>query len=114
MLRFFDRNSADQNRLTFCVSLADFFYDGVPFVFFVEVNFVLLVNTGNRKVCWNYNTVELVDLLELNSLCCGRTSHSRKLCVHSEEVLESDSSHCAVSLSDFYVLFGFDCLMQTV
>ena len=96
------------------MGLTDFFYDCVPFVFFVEVNFVLFVNTGNRKVCWNYNTVELVDLLELNSLCCGRTSHSRKLCVHSEEVLESYGSHCAVSLGDFYMLFGLDCLMQAV
>ena len=76
MLGFFDRDRTDQNRLTFRVRLADFLDDCVPFVAFVEIHFVLLVNAGNRKVRGNNNAVQFVNFLEFHRLGCRRTRHA--------------------------------------
>ena len=114
MFWFFNRNCADKNRLAFFVGGLDFFNDCIPLVFFVEINFVLLVYAGNRKVCWNCNNVEFVNLWKFNSFCLSCTCHTRELVVHAEEILEGDSCHSAVALGDFYVLFCLDCLVQTV
>ena len=114
MFWFFNRNCADKNRLSFCMSVCNFFADSIPFVFFVEVNFVLFVLTLNRAVCWNYNNIKLVNFIEFDSFCGSRTSHSWKFWIHAEKILEGNGSHCAVAVCNADVLFCFNSLMQTV
>ena len=57
---------------------------------------------------------EAVDLLELVSLCVGRTGHTGQLAVHAEEVLEGDRGDRLVLFADLHVFLGLDRLMQAV
>ena len=114
MLRLFNGNGTNQYRLSFLVAFLDFLYYGIPFVRFVQVYLVVFILAGYRLVCRNCNYIELVNLVELNCFCCGRTSHAGKLCVHAEKVLECDCCKSPVPLCYLEVFLCFDCLMQTV
>ena len=114
MFRLFYGNCTYEDWLSLCVGCFYFLNDSIPFVFFVEVNFVVFVDTCNRKVCWNCNYVQLVNLSKFNCFCLGSTCHTGKFFVHTEEVLECNCCHCTVSLCDVNVLFCFDCLVQSV
>ena len=96
------------------MSSLDFFCDSFPFIRFIKINFIVFVDTLNSAVCRNYNNIEVVDLAEFDCFCSGCTSHTRKFCIHTEEVLECNCSHCAVTLCNLQMFFCFDCLVQTV
>ena len=111
MFRFFNWNSTNENRLTFFMSGFNFCGNCFPLVLFVQVNLVVFVLAGYREVCRNSYDIQTINLIEFNCFGCGCTGHTRKLVVHTEEVLEGDCCHCSVSLSNFYVLLCFNSLV---
>ena len=114
MFRFFNRDSTNKNRLTFVMGSFNFVGNCFPFIWFIKINFVVFIFSGNRKICWNWNYIKAVNLIEFNSFCCSSTSHSGKFVIHTEEILESNCCHCAVTLCNADVLFCFNCLMKPI
>ena len=114
MLRLFNRNRTNKNRLPLLVGLVNFLYDGVPFVAFVKVYLVILVLACYRLVGRNCNNVKVVNLCKFNSFGCGSTGHTGKLLVHAEVVLEGNRCKCAVPLGNLKMLLSLNRLVQTV
>ena len=92
----------------------DFLADGIPLVGLAHVDFIILVLSGYRLVGGNNHYLKAINFVELHSLGFCSTGHSRKLVVHTEEVLEGDGGQGSVALGDFNVFLGFDGLMETV
>src|SRR5579872_364205 len=63
---------------------------------------------------WDFNNLEFINFEKFFSLSHGSTGHTRKLGIHSEKILESDRCQSLAFLLNFYIFFGFDCLMQTI
>ena len=92
----------------------DFLADGIPLVGLAHVNFIVFVLSSHSLVGGNNYYFKAVNLIEFNGFCFCSTSHSRKLVVHAEEVLEGDGGQGSISLGDFNVFLGFDGLMKTI
>ena len=92
----------------------DFIANGFPLVVFIQIYFVVFVDTGNGLVCRNNDNVQIVYLAEFDRFGIGRSGHTGKLFIHTEKILKGDCRERPVALGDVYVLFGFDGLVQSV
>ena len=81
---------------------------------FMGKNHNLFVVPDNGFVGRDYNYVHVVDFPELVFFCLGCTRHSCQLAVHSEVVLEGDSSQCLGLRTNLHSLLGFDSLVESV
>ena len=63
-------------------------YNGVELCLFGFIYHVVFVYTRYRLVCGNLDNVKLIYFLKLGFLGHGGTSHTRKLAVKPEEILE--------------------------
>ena len=91
-LRLLDRNSTNEDRLSFLVTFDYLLNNSGIFALFRAVDLIVVVNTDNGLVCRDRDNVEFVDLLELVLFGHSRTCHTREFLVKTEEILESDSS----------------------
>src|SRR6185437_10070008 len=66
------------------------------------------------SVCWYYYHIQFIDFPKLAGFCFCSTCHTSKLVVHTEVVLQSNSSIGLCSLFYFYIFFCFQRLVQPV
>ena len=111
---FFNGDSTHEHGLIFRMSINNFVNYRAELRPLGFVNHVRQILTDNGLVGGDFHNVKAVNLAEFVNLGHSRTSHTGKLAVHTEIVLEGDSGKGAVLSCDGYALLGFNRLMQTV
>ena len=99
--------------MTVGVSLDDVSYDCVELGIFSFENLVGRINAYNSTVCRNRHNLQIVRIHEFGGFCLCRTSHTRKLGVHAEVVLQGDCRQRLVFFFNLDAFFGFNCLVNT-
>ena len=95
------------------MSQSHFFHNGTEFEVFIKVNDVFFIISGHGSVGGNHHHFQAVDFGKFFGFRIRRTGHSGDFVVHAEVVLEGNSCHGFVVLSDPDMLLGFNRLMQT-
>src|SRR5439155_14190139 len=114
VLRFLDRDRADEDRLALLVALDDVVDDGVELRLLGLEDEIVLVGAGDRHVGRDLDHVQAVDLDELLLLGLGCTGHAAELLVEAEVVLERDRRQRDVLLLDRHALLRLDRLVQAL
>ena len=112
--RDFDRSSTHQDRPTRLRKTFNFLNNGIVFLTCGAVYAVVHIFTRDRTVGRNNHNVEFVDVPKLTRLSFSRTGHTRQLVVHTEIVLQRDSSESLSSRLHFNTFLRLDSLVQTV
>ncbi len=114
--RFGDLNRGGpyKYRLSFCVVFLNFVDDRVEFLTLGFENQVIKVVAGDGLVGWYHNHFHLIDFVEFFRFRLSCTCHPGQFVVHPEVVLQRDGSIRLRGRLNFYILFGFDCLMQSI
>ena len=73
-----------------------------------------MVHSNHRHIGRNLYDIHAVNIHELLVLCHGSTGHAGFLFIFVKEVLECNGGQCFGLTIDFHMLFGFDCLMESV
>ena len=113
MFALFNADGSDQNWLTLCVSPGNIFDNCTKFGIFRLEDQVGFVFTHNIAVGWNGHNVQIVGVHQFSGFCLGCTSHSSKLVVHTEVVLQSNCCKSLVFFVDAHAFFGFNRLVNT-
>ena len=112
--RNFNRCSSYQNR-TACIYQLFYFFDNCRIFFALRfVDTVVHIVSDDRFICRDHHHIQFVYIPKLSSFGFSGTGHTGKFVIHSKIILQSD---CGISLRsslNFYALFGFDGLMQSV
>ena len=109
-----DGDSTDQHWLAVAVALGNIVDHRVELLPLALVDHVRVVEADHRLIGWDHHHVEIIDLLELYGLGIGGAGHARQFFVHAEVVLNRDSGQGLVFLADADLLFGLNCLVETV
>ena len=112
--RMLNRNRSNEYRLASLVCLSDFFHHRCILLSHSLVNHIVAVDSANRTICWHHNYIQLVNLSELSSFRLRRASHTRKLFIHSEIVLNSNSGQRLGLTLYFDALLSFNSLVKTI
>ena len=86
----------------------------VNFLFLRFINQVFFIVPDNGSVGWNYDNIQFVYFPKFSCFGFGCTGHTGKFVIHTEIILQRNSSIGLSDLSDFYTFFGFDSLMQSI
>ena len=113
-LRHFDRDRADQNRLSLGVSLFDRINHCLILFSLGLIDRVIIVHADDRDIRRNLDNVHPVDLTELFLLRERGTGHTGFLIIFVEQVLERDRRQRLGFASDLDMLLRLDRLMQAV
>ncbi|CCY91854.1 uncharacterized protein BN461_02208 [Bacteroides sp. CAG:1076] len=112
--RDFDRSSTNQYRTSGFYHLFNFFdYRFILFTF-CFVYTIVHIDAGNRTVCRNNYYIQLINIPEFSGFCFCCTGHTRKLMIHTEVILQSNSCKslsCSFNLNTF---LSFYSLVQSV
>ena len=110
----FHRCCSDQHRASSFYHFLNFVDYGVVFLFLCLVYAVVHVDASHRTVGRDGHDVEFVDVPELACLSLCGTSHTGKLVIHAEVVLQGDCCEGLCRGFHFHALFRLDGLVQTV
>ena len=110
----FHAHGADQYRLTQLVSTHNVFNHGIELGGFRFVDEIGLIDADHFAIGRNRNDLQTVCVHEFGSFGLRGTSHSRKLRVHPEIVLQCDRRQGLIFFLDTNALFGFDGLMYSL
>lgn len=113
-LRVFNRDRTDENRLTCFVTTDNLLDHRTEFIIRIVINLVVRIFADNGTVRRNLDDIHIVDLSKLVFLRLRRTGHAGKFREHAEIVLECNRCKGLRLALNRYMLFGFDCLMQSV
>ena len=113
-LGYLDGSSTYQYRSTLLYHSYDLINDRIVFLAFGAIDTVVHIDTCNGFIGRDDHYIEFVDIPELACFGLGRTGHTGELVVHTEIVLQRDSSERLRSSLHFDVLLGFHSLMQTI
>ena len=111
---YLDRDRADQDWLSFGVSLFDRFNDRLVLFSLGLVDRVVIVHADDRNIGRDLNNVHPVDLTELLFLRERGTGHAGFLLVFVKQVLECDRRQRLGFTSDLDMFLRLNRLMQTV
>ena len=109
-----DRCSTHQARTSLDTHVLDLFNDSTIFLAIGLIDAVIHIVADNRLVGRNLDHIELVDIPELTGLSAGGTSHTGKLMIHTEVVLQRDGGKGLCGSLHLDMLLGFDSLMESV
>ena len=110
----FDRDGANQDRLTNLVCLTDRIDHGFEFFFLGFIHRILQVFPDHGYVRRDLHNVHAVDAGELVLFCLCSTGHAGLFVIFIKEILECDRCQSFGFSLYFHMLFCFDRLMQTV
>src|SRR5208283_4191022 len=96
------------------MALLDLQYNSIEFCPVSLVNHVREVRSYQGLVCGYYHHFEIIYLGKFCRLCVSSTGHACKFVIHSEEILESDSSKRLVFAGYLHTLFCLNGLVQPV
>ena len=113
VFRLFDTRGANQNRLTRGVAFGDVFDDCPVLGFLGTKHKVRLIDAHHGTVRRNGHHPEAIDLVELGSLCHGRTGHAAELFVKPEKILQGNRCQGLILGFDFHAFFGLNRLVQS-
>ena len=113
-LGYFHGCGADEGGASAVAHQLNFLDYGIVFLARSLIHAVVLVVAYHRTIGGNLYHVKLIDVPEL--ACLGRcgTGHTSQLVIHTEVILQRDGGKCLRCSFHFYVLLGFNGLMQTI
>ncbi len=111
--RFFNGNSADQNRLPTPVLRCNLLHHGVKLGLLGTVNQVGKILPDHRFVSGYNHDIHAVNFPELVFLCSGSTGHTRQFLVHAKIILKGYGGQRPAFAGHLHFFFGFDGLVQT-
>ena len=114
LLRLFDTDRADQNRLVDLGAFLDLVDDRRIFFLAGAVDLVVGILADHRLVGRRVDHFKAIDLAEFGSFRQRRAGHARELGVHAEVVLEGDRGQRLVLVLDLDVLLRLERLVQPV
>ena len=110
----FDRDRADQDRLTALLGFADGLDDGLELLVSVLVELVVDVLALDRKIGRDFDHVELVDVKEFCRLGRRGAGHASQLRVEAEIILEGYRRQRLVFGRDLDAFLRLDRLVQSL
>ena len=114
VLRCINVYCSDKYRLSLLMCFYNVCNNRIEFFFLCLVYRIFIINTGNRKICRNFNNIHLINVTELFLFCKSSTCHTRFFSIFVEEVLECNSRKSFALSLNLYMLFCFYRLMKTI
>ena len=111
-LGLFDRNCTNKNRLTVFVSLHNILYESFKLALLCFEDSIREVDSLDRFICRNFYNIKLVNFLKFCFFGHSSTSHTRELFIHTEVILECDSSKSFAFTLNLNAFLSFNSLMQ--
>ena len=91
-LRLFNGYGTHKNGLSGSMYFCNLFCNSLEFAVFFLVNNILHIITNNIFISRDNHYIHVVNFTKFIFLCFGSTGHSRKFIIHSEKILQSNSS----------------------
>ena len=110
-LRIFHGGSTYQYRTAIINQIDDFVRYGIVLLTYGAIHLIFFVFSYNRDISRNRHDVQLVDFPEFTRFGFSRTCHTRQLVVHTEVVLQGDSSVGLRRVLHFHILLRFNRLV---
>ena len=95
------------------MALFDFVSSSFIFSVLCFINDIRVIYTLIWFISRNNYYIQAINLLEFLFLCLSSTSHTRKLIIHTEIILEGYRSKSLAFTFNFNAFFSLNCLMQT-
>ena len=113
-VRCFNGNRTNKNWLTLIITTLNILYHSTEFSIQSWVQKVIMVNTLNWTVCWNWDDSHVIDFTEFILFSLTSTSHTWQFLVHTEHILVSDWGRCLRFFLNWHTFFCLNGLVEPI